>query len=270
MKRFPYILLAFALSTAAFAVEVPTLSLEKPPLTLRVGEPARVEVKVAWKGAVDAYTVLPAEAPKLEWGSVELISMEARAEEDGAAVVQVLEVTPSLAGDQDLGPVEVPVVLGTDLSAPPAYTLQSEPLRLQVREAGRGLPLLLLAAGVVALGTGAGVLAVYLLKRRRRAVPAQGLSRDDQMNQALNQARRHQLDGLYYEYYRELARAASLANDGEAGAALAAKLEQRAQAVGFKGVRPTPDELNADLREVERAVSRARTGDKEAMEVERV
>jgi hypothetical protein len=64
------------------------------------------------------------------------------------------------------------------------------------------------------------------------------------------------LDGHFYEYYLELARAVNALPAERKPAGLAETLQGRAQAVGYQGVRPTEDEMDGDFRDVERALTR--------------
>jgi hypothetical protein len=74
--------------------------------------------------------------------------------------------------------------------------------------------------------------------------------------EALGCARRHRQEGDFYQFYVGLSRAAgTLPADGHAPE-LAATLKTRAQETGYRGVRPTDDQMDGDLRDVERAMAR--------------
>jgi hypothetical protein len=73
---------------------------------------------------------------------------------------------------------------------------------------------------------------------------------------ALHAARRQRLDGKFYEFYLELGRAAAALPSEGRPPGLAETLKARAQEVGYKGVRPTDDRMDGDVRDVERALTR--------------
>ena len=71
-------------------------------------------------------------------------------------------------------------------------------------------------------------------------------------------ARQRRVAGQYYAFYGALARAAQAAKQD--GQELAERLHARAQDVGYTGARPTDDEMDSDLRELERLLSRYQNG----------
>jgi hypothetical protein len=74
--------------------------------------------------------------------------------------------------------------------------------------------------------------------------------------EAVRLARVHRQEGDFYKFYLELARAASALPDPGEPPNLAAALKARAQEAGYKGARPTDDQMDGDLRDLERAVAR--------------
>jgi hypothetical protein len=74
--------------------------------------------------------------------------------------------------------------------------------------------------------------------------------------EALRCARRRRQEGDFYQFYVELSRAAeALPAEGQ-DPELAATLKTRAQETGYRGVRPTDDQMDGDLRGLERAMAR--------------
>jgi hypothetical protein len=74
--------------------------------------------------------------------------------------------------------------------------------------------------------------------------------------EALRCARRRRQEGDFYKFYVELARAAETLEVGGQQPELAATLKERAQETGYRGVRPTDDQMDGDLRDLERAMAR--------------
>ncbi len=140
-----------------------------------------------------------------------------------------------------------------DSSASPS--LRAEPFILVVRPArspfwisgGLGASLLLLTV------IGWRVASHWRSKRQPISVSSGAPSgpHSDSSHHYLHQARQRRLDGQYYEYYLALAGAVELVDSS-----LHASLKARAQEVGYRGVRPTDDDLDGDFRAVERAMAR--------------
>ncbi|MBI4558312.1 MAG: hypothetical protein HY706_12090 [Candidatus Hydrogenedentes bacterium] len=63
------------------------------------------------------------------------------------------------------------------------------------------------------------------------------------------------MDGQFYEFYCELERAARQLPSR--AATLCELLAQRMQDVGYRGLRPDPNQMQSDLRLFERAVKQA-------------
>ena len=73
---------------------------------------------------------------------------------------------------------------------------------------------------------------------------------------ALHKARQQRLDGQFYEFYVELSRAAGLVANGSEGRDVAVLIKAHAEEVGYKGLRPTDDQMDGDFGDVERALAR--------------
>ncbi|NIA15493.1 MAG: hypothetical protein GWP08_15625 [Nitrospiraceae bacterium] len=99
----------------------------------------------------------------------------------------------------------------------------------------------------------------WLARRKRRPEPAAPSSDESSLSavqDSLHRARKHRLDGRFYEYYTALSEAAAdLSAKGES-CELTAGLRARAQDVGYRGHRPTDDEMDGHFRDVERALAR--------------
>jgi hypothetical protein len=99
----------------------------------------------------------------------------------------------------------------------------------------------------------AGAVVVWL---RRRPRAPQGPRQDpvEAARDHVHAARRHRLDGDFYRFYQSLAAAARTAGT-PASLALAPRMDERAQQVGYQGVRPTEDELDGAVKDIERALT---------------
>ena len=72
----------------------------------------------------------------------------------------------------------------------------------------------------------------------------------------MHSARQHRLDGDFYRFYLDLSRAAEALHATGEAPELAATFKTRAQEAGYKGARPTDDQMDGDLRDLERAAAR--------------
>lgn len=70
----------------------------------------------------------------------------------------------------------------------------------------------------------------------------------------IHRAKQHRLDGNYYNTYKSLCEALMLIPEKTRDSELARRLEARAREIGFQGVRPTDDEMDAAFRDLEKAV----------------
>jgi hypothetical protein len=113
------------------------------------------------------------------------------------------------------------------------------------------------AAGGGALAAAAGAAGAWWRRRKRAAAMsgAPGRTQREVVQALLHEARRHRLDGDFYAFYKTLQRAAQTLGLEEAGA-----LAQRTQAVGYRGVRPTDDDMDGDIKRVELGLARTQEG----------
>jgi hypothetical protein len=258
----------------------PELKVTKPEGPARVNVTYWVTYEITWTGAPSEYAVLPAKVDSIDWGAVTTGQATATVRDGVNVVTQKIGIIPNKSGEftspkvsfQFLNPEAtppaekaVPRTDPPDSSASPS--LGAEPFTLVVRPAGSqfwnsgGLGAPFILCGVVA----------FLIIRRVRGrkklstVQSHAASSFSVAQTALHRARQFRLDGKFYEFYRELGQ---LANDAKAGAkseaaandfgALAATLKGRAQEVGYRGVRPTDDQLDGDFRDMERALARVK------------
>lgn len=286
--------LALALVTASGATaQEPVLAVfpQTQPAP-RAGEPFSVTYEVTWPGAADRYVILPVEFEPIDWGvatpaktvatvrdavnvvsqTVEFYATERGTNERGTSVRGT-----NVPGEYEVPEVVVRYVAGDDVPAWKVAPLRSEKsgreaferrLRAEpfsVRVAPRRRPYwglywgpywttgglaALLAFGVLT------ALAVYRFRRRPVvAVPAAVPAAEDTVQGLLHAARQRRLDGQFYEFYLALSRAVSLLDGGGQVSDLKAKLDAWVKETGYRGVRPTEDDMDGAQREVERALA---------------
>ncbi len=226
-----------------------------------------VVCEVSWTGSPSDFSILPAEADAMDWGTLRVSDVRAFVRDGVNVVSQTLEIVPNKTGEfqspkirvrylipEATPPAEKPVP-GTD---PPdsgvSPSLGADPFNIVVRSStfyvwisgGLGASLLLTALGWWS--------ARFLRRPQPPLVTAGGdVSRDQH---AMHAARQHRLDGDFYSYYRELhrmAQAIPLSDSDHVNRI--ATLAARMQEVGYRGVRPTDDQMDGDWRDIERALA---------------
>lgn len=270
------VLLPCALLLCSGAWAEPELRLILPDGPARAQRPYRVECEVTWEGEPSAYAVLSAETNPVDWGIIDIESAKAFVRDGTNVVSQVIEIVPDKAGSYEVPEIRVKflnpeatspaesaasVTAPSDSSVPPP--LRADPFIIEVRaprtqfwiSGGLGASLFLGMAGW------------WFVRKRARLrpipAPATDSSTLSQAEAALHRARKHRLDGSFYEYYVELGRAADFLPTAGSSSELAASFKARANAVGYKGERPGDDEMDSDFREVERALARWRAMDEQ-------
>ncbi len=249
----------------------PELHVTKPTGAAHPGQPYEVECVVGWQGKPGDYVVLPAEVEAVDWGAAAVVRMEAGTVDGQPMIRQVLSFVAGEAGRFEVPQIYIPYVAAPgDGSSMPATIDESgstvlplEPFLIEVvpdRTAHWVFGGVLAAALV-------GVLAVagYEWRRRRAAQQAEvATSPEEQAQAALHNARRKRLDGDFYAFYLELYRVVTLLRAGgtadEELEGLAKCLKGRADEAGYKGVRPTDDQMEGDYRDVERVLAKRRAG----------
>lgn len=216
------------------------------PSATRPGEPAVMTFRYTWH---DAETPAPGIAAP-EWGALPggvRASLQRHTTETRPAET-VSRVEIAFTADEP-GAYAIPSIDVALRDAPrEAFSSESFTLHVSVGHAEQWMAAL---AGGVLLCTGGFI---WLRQRRRRAglATASGQSRTDQIAGKLHEARRYRLDGNFYHYYQALTDAAALC-DRAPDEDLVGKLRERTRQVGYQGLRPSDDELDSVMREVERA-----------------
>lgn len=228
----------------------------------------RVVCEVSWAGSPSEFSILPAEADSIDWGAVGVPEVRAFVRDGVNVVSQTLEIVPEKSGEfqspkirvrylipEATPPAEKPApgTVPPDSGASPS--LGADPFAIVVRSStsyvwisgGLGASLLLTALGW------------WSVRHARRPQPPPSTAGTDlsDVQHAMHAARQHRLDGDFYGYYRELHRTAQaipLPDDDHANRV--ATLAARMQEVGYRGVRPTDDQMDGDWRDIERALAR--------------
>lgn len=269
-----------AVSEAARAqVSSPVLGVEVDPGRPRVNTPLRVTYEVSWSGEAAAYAVTPSDAQSVVWGASELVETRSGVRGDAFFVANTVEFIPAETGKFEIPPFEVayfdPATLAGDEDA--AETEQQDPVSaldksVLLAEAipisiGRELVPMLRSGTLLALVAGFCAVGAVLGYRRRRtlasAAGAVGHVIPQTAQGAINLARQYRLDARFYEFYRELARGAELLAPSVAARRLREKLESDAQNVGYRGAKPTEDDMEGALRDLEQVMKSAPADEEE-------
>lgn len=253
--------------SGAFAQTAPTLSVVPQDSPARPGEPFAVTLEVAWSGSGDAWGVLPAEIGDVAWGTVTRGEAHLSKRDNQFVYAQTVLFTARESGDYEtpelLVPYETPDVLarsfseaqmpGEDNPGPLLRQLSGGTVQVVVRK-----PFPFVLVGTIVALTLILVLAGLGTRRwRARNEAAQRLARlapVDRAQTLLHDARRSRLDGEFYNFYQQLTAAVSVAQAHPPARELASRLQERTREVGYKGVRPTEDELDGDAKAAEAVV----------------
>ncbi len=262
MKLYISIVTALALTTAASA-EAPTASALARTDVVQPGEVFPVDYTISWTGAADAYTVLPPDLPELAWGEAVILESSSQSQDDRhetritvgyRANVPGAYETPTLTFRFAAWEGAAPTTITTLEETTPAAVLDVAPVLLVFRASQRhwwygGALLLALLACVAGY--------VYFRKRTTPSSNENCLSPSEQARALLHEARRHRLDGDYYLFYKTLLRAhetaAPLASSPDPGTT--ETLRKRINDTGYRGLRPSDDDIEGDFKRVERLVA---------------
>lgn len=239
----------------------------------RPGLPYEVSLEVSWRGDADAFAILPAEFEAVEWGTVALSRTRSFVRDGDMVVAQTLTIVANEAGDFELPAIKIgylspEAVVQAETSASdeadstnPSVTpaLRVPPFTLEVRDSS-----LLLW---MSLGFGALLfllLLVWLIFRRSCRMPGDQpeistmSAQVAQVQEVLHEARKHRLDGKYYDFYLSLGRGAELVRDMGGDASLASRFRKTGEDVGYRSLRPLDDDMDMDYRELERVLTLCR------------
>lgn len=261
------------------SIAEPAISASLRPENPKSGIPFHVEYRVVWNGAPNGFAIIPSDPAPVAWGTSRLISAHSETSADRQTITYSVEFVADRPGAYEIPAFKLSYVTGADVFTPPVeYTpattahaahsnandqtkpeaeLETTPIEaapINVRVGYYFAPELIagLAAGALALAI-AGI-AITLRVRRSRERHVNPLPGVPTVQSLLNLARQHRLDGKFYDYYRALAQAATLAAPNHAARKLREKLEADAQRVGYGALQPSEDELEGALRDLERVL----------------
>ena len=247
------------------ATAVPDIALIVPDEPAWQNEPYCLSYEVSWDGDAGDYVIVPPDVESPDWAVATLTRSRAELRNGRNVVAFDIEYVPAEPGSFEvpglaveyIDPGVTPESEDPGAESGPLPTLHAASVSVLV-QAHR--PIRSFLVGLGALGTlGALGWAGSRLMRRAPVVVVQSTQGIDieAAQAALHEAKRRRLDGDYYGFYTGLKRGVALLGGGEAGATLAAQLDEHTRAVGYKGVRPTDDDMDGALRDAERAVRRA-------------
>ena len=240
------------------------------------GRHYKVICEISWSGNAGDYTILPAEPGKMDWATITAAHAESTVRNGVQAVTQTIDLVPTKTGEFTVPEIRVsylnpettspaekatPGTTPSESSASPS--LRSDPFTIVVRPART----LFWISG----GLGASLLLIFvgwaIVRYRGKRSPTnkkeygtvhskhEGSSEADvaRAQNLVRDARVKQMNGDFYGFYLALAQAATAVPEN---ASLAQTFEKRGQDVGYKGMRPTQDMMDGDLRDIERALAR--------------
>ncbi len=266
------VLMATVLTVVAGGVAdaQPKLEVTPAPDSVTVGEVFRVSFEVSWNGAPGDYTVLPAELEPVEWGTCTLLPSKAYVRDGLNVIVQTIEFVANQPGEVEIPAVEFQYLRPEDVQKPEK---PDTPMHLNAPDAPpklRADPFPLLVQPHTTPAWLFGVLGALLfsllaaigwwLAWRRKApssAPPAGIVDRTAVTTHVDRAKRKRLEGDFYGAYRDMAAAAGLLKS--MAPELESKLTARAEEIGYRGVRPTDDEMDGDFRAIDGILSRDET-----------
>ncbi len=251
-----------AVAGVADAEGEPAIRLLPQHPVARTGQSFLVDCVISWEGDAAKYAVFPAEPVEDDfpgWRGARVVSVVSRQTAEHFEVVQTLAAEPVEPGAFAFPEFSVKVAIAGDTALPPGlantedtFALRPEPLTVTVLPEPPVWPYVAGAAAGLALICGAA--GWWWLRERRAAKVTPQPSALESAQGMFHEARRHRLDGRYYECYQVLTRLAERLSDAPGAAELAARMRVRTQDAGYRGVRPDEDQLEGDFRDVERLI----------------
>lgn len=230
---------------------------------MRPGEAARFVVTLSGVEPGQSYTLLPPASgsePSLDWGTITWGGVSVSGAEPQFQLS--LSITAAEPGDFELPALQVralPIATqapmpGEALAEAVPLVVATKPMTVQVRR--DLMPLYVaLGAGVLALMAVALLALAWRRGRGKQSDDAIEGTPREQAREHLHHARRHRLDGNFYEFYRSLSAAARALEQEGGQASWSPRLDARAQDVGYRGVRPTEDEMDGAMKDLEQALT---------------
>lgn len=253
----------------AFGADLPEVTTIPPAGSAHTSELATVTYRLSWPaGEAQVWRIPAPEIEQPEWGSAYLLA--SRAYEAGGRTVVEFEVgvVADEVGEYELPPIEFQAHRAEDIvknesaplrEAPAPWGPPSESDVLQVVSSKVVLIRVVTDYAPIAGFSAAAVACLLVLlagawgvRRTLSGGPVLApLPVASDPREYVHAARKHRLDGDFYSFYQALVAAAGGAAGPEA-IRLRARFKERAREVGYGGARPTDDELDAALKDVER------------------
>lgn len=266
------VLVVFICTAPAWA-QGPSIRVNVAEGSVYPGEAFRVSYEVSWPGNAQDYAILPPIIESIDWGEVSILESVSSVRNHENVVSLGIEVIPAEVGEYEMPKVLVQYVdrlvavqraseskTGVMPPDPENYpALAAEGFAVVVRPDRRGV---WLSGGIVGALLATCLAGWFFFSSRSGdsvAVAAPPVPAPTVEN-SLHAAKRARLDGNYYEFYRALHRAVGLIPKTDDMMRLQANLQRQAQDVGYRGVRPSEDEMNGVERDVERMWSASRDG----------
>ncbi len=263
MKLCIHIALALLALTVVWASHAVALDVKVNAQKYRVrpGEVFPVEYVVFWEGSPNDYAVLPPVLPDRDWGGAELLETRTLTRGAHQEVRLIVGYHAGEPGDFEIPAIQLRIVeVGESAentiialeSDAPTQVLDAPSVMMYVRQSRASI---WLGGFVVAICVALGLLYLHARKRGVQTETPK-TTPQEQAQGLLHEARRHRLDGDFYNYYRALAHALDrIAAEESVEAALRERIGKRIDDTGYRGRRPADDELDGDFRDVERIIT---------------
>lgn len=245
------------------------------PIAANAGMPVTAAVTLTWPTAEAPGGVWVDAAAPVEWGEVTLGALTAERTGDAVVYRQDIVVTAAAPGRYEAPALDfyyaaetvsfpAPAGEGADPGVSSALIPLQSPA-FAIEAAPGGSPKVGVYAALAAAVCVTAAAFGFAVMRRRRTVSAPAgtpvaaaavpEASQGPFDEPLLEARRRRAEGDLYGYYRALIDAVA------ADAGLVERLRRKAEDVGFRHLTPAPDELDGDLRDVERALARYKEKD---------
>ncbi len=247
----------------------PEVSYSVEPEHPVANSPFRVTYEVRWDGGPESLGVIPTEPETVVWGKAQLKDATSTTDASGQAIRYTVECVSDRHGEVQIPPLALSYVLEPPFEERPKVVADAsagtepetkavEPQSLEAPgfsvTVGRNVDPAIIAVSAIALALAAAGVLVAIRSRRKRAARVSAPAAGSTVQSLMNLARQHRLDGKFYEYYRELARASTLMAPSIAAKKLREKLEHQAQQVGYGALHPTEDDLEGAVRDLEQVL----------------
>lgn len=246
----------------AWAADAPEVTVVHPEGAIRAGEPFEVGVTVSWTGESTRFNISPGELVNPAWGEGNWDRVEAEKSAGSTKQTFIARFTATEPGEISVPALRLTYVDTAEQAGENGRTshqLEADGFPLTIRADYRwAYPYAALA--IVLVGIGVSAASVWYGRRRAQAANApDALAPWRTVEESLHNARRHRLDGDFYAYYREQLRIVQFVG-GEVKSEFGSKLQKQVEAVGYQGHKPTEDEIEGSMKDLERALARWKEG----------